>query len=120
MHDPIVAGFIEQSGSIFISGPFTPPPAEYRNGAWYNTSKALGCGGTEKGYETVKCVQKKSVKEILDAMPPNLTGFMSTVGHFGPTYDDITVFRNPYKLGREGKFIPRVSVLSHCNPRHAN
>jgi cholinesterase len=111
LKDPIVAGFIAQSGAAMITGPFTPPPEALRREAWYNTSKALGCGGEEKDFETVLCAQKKTVEEIKAAMP-SLVGYpkyMETVGWFGPYRDEKLFFRDYHTLAKQGNFARKAS-----------
>jgi cholinesterase len=54
--DPIVSGFIAQSGSAFTRG-----IAEESNlDVWYQMSSKMGCGGNETGAKTVNCVRQKN------------------------------------------------------------
>jgi carboxylesterase type B len=111
--DPIINAMITQSGTAMMSGPFAPLPIEERHKAWYATTEKLGCGGQSAGPEaTLKCAQTKSTKEIQDAMP-QATGFKATVGYFGPTVDERTLFSDVYARAKAGKFIQKVNSF-HC------
>lgn len=106
--DPIVNGFIIQSGSAMMTGPYKPEPNDVRAWAWYQTTTALGCGGEDAGEATLACAQGKTQDEIQQAMPIR-TGFSSLSGWFGPTYDNRTLFNDVYARAAAGKFIRRVS-----------
>ncbi|MCJ1375142.1 hypothetical protein MMC20_006376 [Loxospora ochrophaea] len=86
--DPIVAGFIEQSGTATSFG---DPLANYTT-QWYNVSSQVGCGGAEVGANASRtCMQTVGMQELLDAisiLPPS-----GLIGPFVPTID------NPYLIG---------------------
>jgi cholinesterase len=106
--DEIVNGFITQSGTAMMTGPFAPKDKKTRaKEGWFNMTQTLGCGGKEKGYSTLACAQKATFEQIQAAMP-KAAGFEGVVGFFGPTYDDEVVFENIYDLGQEGEFIKKV------------
>lgn len=107
--DEIVNGFIAQSGTAMMTGPFAPKDKQTRaKEGWFNMTTNLGCGGAEKGSSTLACAQRATLDQIQAAMP-KASGFQSVVGFFGPTYDDEVVFEDIYELGREGEFVRKVN-----------
>jgi hypothetical protein len=66
-------------------------------------SNALGCGGADKGKETIACVQSKSLNEIL-------TKGAEFVGSFSPVVDGKTYFNDYDKRRAAGKFIQKASA----------
>lgn len=110
--DPIVNAFIPQSGTwelgeaIGMGGP--DPTAN-----WYKASQKLGCGGAEKGEQTVACMQSKPWKEILRATRrEGVATAFGGMGDFGPTVDEKIVFSDYAARAKAGKFIKRVSWKS--------
>lgn len=105
--DPIVKGFISDSGSALIAGPFASEPLTNRHKSWFNVSSTLGCGGSEAGSSTVACVQNKTALQILKAMP-NEVGLAQITGDFGPTFDNKTVFYDYQERTKNGNYIKKV------------
>jgi carboxylesterase type B len=91
--DPIVSGFIMESGAAGFGDPL---PADHFEG-WNNVSATLNCGTTEtnSSSEMLSCLQNKDIKSILAAIGSN---------YFDPTVDGITGFPDYAALSREGKF----------------
>lgn len=91
--DPIVKGFIMQSGTRALAngggaalpnGPPAGSPATNTSQGWFNASAALGCGGSTANPATVlTCMQGRNVSDIV-----NVT---TTIG-FQPSADNISVF----------------------------
>jgi cholinesterase len=91
--DPIVSGFIMESGAAGFGKPLPSNNGE----SWYNTSATLGCGTnlTTSSSEILSCLQQKDVKDLYAAIGSN---------SFGPSVDGITVFADYPALSRAGKF----------------
>ncbi|KAF2667758.1 alpha/beta-hydrolase [Microthyrium microscopicum] len=90
--DPIVKGFIAQSGTvhmgIYPTNKFAPLTLQAREKTWYNVSATLGCGGPEAGGPaSLKCVQSKPATDVTKAIP-STSGVDGVVGFFGPTIDN--------------------------------
>lgn len=100
--DPIVNGFIAQSGSASLSGG-SPVNMSY----WYNISSTLGCGGAEAGDKTVACMRGKDANVIMDSVGKLAAGQLSA--GFGPAVDNKTVFSDTARRSTAGNFIKRVS-----------
>lgn len=73
------------------------------NSSWYGVSKAVGCGGPEKGSKTVTCMRSKTWQEIVSN---------SRTSIFFPRSDDKVVFSNYRERAAAGKFIKRVCLTS--------
>lgn len=91
--DPIVSGFIMESGAAGFGKPLPSNNAE----SWYKVSDTLGCGTnvTSSSSEILSCLQKKDVKDLYAAVGSN---------SFGPSVDGITGFANYPALSKAGKF----------------
>lgn len=89
--DPIVAGFIFESGTI---NGFGSTPRANANGGWFNVSGNLGCGSsTSKPDDVLSCMRTKAPTDILKAIAPTPSGSLAGgLGQFAPAVDDITVF----------------------------
>jgi cholinesterase len=98
--DPIVNGFIAQSGSAGVM-----PGRTLSYNAWYGVSAKLGCGGAEAGAKTVECMRGKPFAEISKASSAG--GPLG--GAFGPTTDGKVVFADLVQRRQKGDFIKRVS-----------
>lgn len=102
--DPIVNGFIEESGT---AGDFGTPPSTNNAAAWFNATEKLNCGGINAGISaTVACMRTKSFQQILNAtvLPPGLSAI---TGQFGPTVDNKTVFGDYPRRAATGQYIQR-------------
>jgi carboxylesterase type B len=100
--DPIVNGFIAQSGTA-TAIPTTP----LNKSKWYKVTEKLGCGGAEAGAKTLECMRSKSMDDLFNAM--NKVGSFLTL--FGPVQDEKVVFSDVVARGAKGDFIKRVSFL---------
>ncbi|KAF4614294.1 hypothetical protein G7Y89_g15443 [Cudoniella acicularis] len=91
--DPIAAGFISESGTVFSWG--LPDTKAEAAAAWYNVSAAVGCGNSSSDAATVlACMRSTSYTTIMNAIPP-ANGVQSEIlGYFGPTVDETVVFSN--------------------------
>lgn len=102
--DPIVKGFITESGTATsFSNPAPPNNTAY----WFTATERLGCGGASAGIPaTVACMRTKSFQQILNATasPP---GIASLVGEFVPTADNKVVFSNYTARAAAGQFTRR-------------
>ncbi|KFZ08291.1 hypothetical protein V502_09444 [Pseudogymnoascus sp. VKM F-4520 (FW-2644)] len=101
--DPIVSGFIMESGAAGFGKALPSNNAE----AWYSVSNTLGCGTniTTSYHDILKCLQKKDVKELFAAIGSN---------SFNPSVDGITGFADYPALSKAGKFA-QLPVLTGNN-----
>jgi len=99
--DPIVNGFITESGTATsFSNPAPPNNTAY----WFNATEKLGCGCASAGIPaTVACMRTKSFQQILNATasPP---GPAAVLGQFGPTADNQVVFSDYAARAAAGQF----------------
>ncbi|RDL39412.1 uncharacterized protein BP5553_03752 [Venustampulla echinocandica] len=90
--DPIAAGFIPESGTVFSWG--LPNAKSVSAVAWFNVTTKLGCGNASSDAASVlSCMRSKDYASILSAIP-SATGTTAILGFFGPTVDDTVVFSN--------------------------
>jgi len=101
--DPIINGFIAMSGTALLRVASVTPG---NFSAWYGVSKKLGCGGEEKGKDTLACMQKQKFEDILASFKGQ-TDF-SSPNPFGVYPDNQTAWHDYFELGRKGQFIKRV------------
>ncbi|KAJ4292363.1 hypothetical protein N0V90_009024 [Kalmusia sp. IMI 367209] len=102
--DPIVAGFIAQSGTIQIVQTITKETAAE---LWYNATLLLGCGDSSNEPEVVlQCVRSKNVTEVMQAMSQ-----IPTV--FTPFVDDIIVFEDYAARSAAGNFAKKPLLIGH-------
>lgn len=114
-NDPIVKGFIMQSGTMALAsgggqalpnGPPPSSPATNTSAGWFNASTALGCGGFTSDPATVlTCMQSKNVTDIVTAT--------TTIG-FQPAADNISVFTDYEARTAAGNF-SKVPILIGSN-----
>jgi cholinesterase len=110
--DPIVHAFIPQSGTVTS---FSDPAPANNNGAWYNASSALGCGGPGTPLEqSVACVRSRPAQEILN-VTKIANPLAAVLGNFGPTVDEKTVFSDYDARGARGEFIRRPYLTGNNN-----
>jgi carboxylesterase type B len=102
--DPIVNGFIAQSGTALlrVSGVKT---GDYSK--WYALSKNLGCGGEEAGAKTVPCMQGKPFASILAGWTQPAD--FNKPQPFGVYPDNRTAFGDYFTKGKKGDFAKLVS-----------
>jgi cholinesterase len=108
LEDPIVNGFIAQSGTALLKGVM---PTSNSDKAWYRVSRHLGCGGRYNGPRTIDCMRTKSVQDILDAISLGAGGSIMT--DFAPRPDGKIVFDNYEDRAKNGRFIKKVSINKH-------
>jgi cholinesterase len=107
--DPIAAGYIAQSGTVF--SPQTQAPPAQSAAAWYTVSEILGCGNaTSDPEEVLACMRSKDWKSVLDALPVR-SGVEGVTGGFGPTVDEIVVFSNYPERAAAGNFTKRPLLI---------
>jgi cholinesterase len=107
--DPIVYGLISQSGTA--SNPSGPPANS--SAAWWESSRAVGCGGIEAGDATLACMRSKPWQAITDSVPRRGVTANIGAGNFGPTTDNVTVFSDYAKRRATGAFAKIVSLDDH-------
>ncbi|BCS26843.1 uncharacterized protein APUU_51554A [Aspergillus puulaauensis] len=98
--EPIIAGLIQQSGSITHEDP-SPQDAKAVENSWFYVSEGLGCGDTSDHDAVVKCMRTKDVEDIL-AYVPGFTGTSNLT--FGPVADEITIFSDIEERTKAGDF----------------
>ena len=107
--NPLVNGFIEQSGTA--TSFFDPAPLNNTK-AWYNSTMKLGCGGASDGISaTVKCMRTKSFQDILNAT--SATGLAAELGLFSPTVDEKTIFSDYASRARSGLYIRKPYLIGN-------
>lgn len=116
-NDPIVSGFIMQSGTRNLAngggaalpnGPPPPSPATNASEGWFNASAALGCGGSTSNPATVlTCMQSKNFTDIVTVT--------NTIG-FQPAADNISVFTDAdYEARTAAGNFTKVPILIGSN-----
>jgi cholinesterase len=114
--DPIVHGFIPQSGSASgrrgSSSPLAAAAAESAAvSTWSKLSQDVGCGpvSATEVTKTLACMKGKEVTKVLDATQPKTSG--AALGSWGPKADDQTVMSDIGAVrAPKGQFIKAVSV----------
>jgi len=104
-NDPIVTGYIMESGTPHSWTPLTPSLAAQH---WYNASSTLGCGTSG---DVLSCMQSKNTSAVLAAfakVPFDPTNALFQP-QFQPVEDNITVFHDYSALASAGKFAKLVS-----------
>jgi carboxylesterase type B len=101
--DPIVNGFITESGNAPLSSGF-----KYRPEIWYELSQRLGCGGSDKGNATLDCVRSKSLEEVYIAASSNGGKRRDITTQFAPVVDEKIYFSDFDKRRAAGNFIRKV------------
>jgi hypothetical protein len=104
--DPIVNGFIAQSGTVFLGQKHLPG-----NPSWFTVSKAAGCGGMEAGEKTVGCMQRLPANVLMKSMGSGVSAIGTAMSGFGPTVDGKVVFNNYKARASAGMFIQKVRNL---------
>lgn len=98
--DPIVYGFIPESGSASRR---PSSPNTNNSASWYAASKALNCGGEEAGAKSIECMREKPFGDILTAIKP--IGGANPMSAFGPRADGKVVFSDYAARSAAGNFI---------------
>lgn len=100
--DPIVSGFIAQSGSAAGS-----PRAPVNETHWFAVSSALQCGSAAVGgASSVACMRNQSAEDIINTVG-RISGGSIRAG-FGPAADEKIVFSDVRDRSASGNFIRRV------------
>jgi len=109
--DPIVQGFITQSGQAQASDHLEVvlPPATERNARWDEVARNLGCAKSSFNDSGVACMRTKSVQQIQEALPPT-PQIKLVFGHFGPYIDGKYIFPNYDELTESGAFTQKVTI----------
>lgn len=108
--DPIVAGYIMESGTPHSWTPLTPSLAAQH---WYNASSILGCGSSG---DVLNCMQAQNTSALLAAyakVPFDPTAALYQP-QFQPVEDNITVFYDYSVRAAAGKFAKLVSPFFHA------
>ena len=100
--DPIVHGFIQESGNAF-SFPLNNISTTLRN--WYNVSAELGCGSSG---ETIDCMRQQDWEDIKKAAGKISGAFSGTrlrpIPAFYPVPDEEIIFSDYLALTNAGKY----------------
>ncbi|KAI1768747.1 putative carboxylesterase [Hypoxylon sp. FL1150] len=110
--DPIVAGFIAESGTVFTEG--TPATADAAADSWYNLTATLGCGDANSvASEVFSCMLALDWQTVQNGIPQG-TGLSSVTGGFGPSVDEIIVFSDYPTRSTEGN-VTKLPLLIGSN-----
>jgi cholinesterase len=104
--DPIVTGFIAESGAAPQNTGWKPHPD-----AWFQISTRLGCGGKEKGKATIDCMKTKSLDEVLGAVKGKDGSERDLTRAFLPSVDGKTYYSDYDVRRAAGKFIQKVCLI---------
>lgn len=110
-NDPIVAGYIMESGTPHSWTPLTPSLAAQH---WYNASSTLGCGTSG---DVLSCMQAQNMSAVLSAfakVPYDPTDALYQP-QFQPVEDNVTVFHDYSALAAEGKFAKLPLLIGNNN-----
>ncbi|KAI1909220.1 hypothetical protein LOZ65_006565 [Ophidiomyces ophidiicola] len=116
-HDPIVAGLILHSGTIFT---FPLNTNQLATRHWYNASTLVGCGSEG---DVFNCMMTKTADELKAAAaripaPPNTSAARSQPV-FQPVPDGEVVFNNYDQLSSQGKFARIPIIVGHTDQESA-
>ncbi|KAF1816769.1 alpha/beta-hydrolase [Eremomyces bilateralis CBS 781.70] len=117
--DPIVSGFISQSGSA--SGIPASPPSNATVVSWSGLSNTLGCGtvaSESDATKTLKCMRDAPASAILDATAPRESG--DAVGTWGPKADEKTIPSGLAARAARGEFVKRPMLVGNVNNEGAS
>jgi hypothetical protein len=106
-NDPIVHGFILQSGNTLIGNPNDPTALS----RWSKFSETAGCGpvSAEADMKNMACLQAKPVEDVMRAS--KAYGVLGIAGMWKPQSDERTVYSNYKTRTASGNFIKAVSTL---------
>ncbi|OIW30085.1 putative carboxylesterase [Coniochaeta ligniaria NRRL 30616] len=111
--DPIVAGFIAESGTVFTPG--TPQSADDAAKNWYNVTAAAGCGDATSGASAVlACMKGLDWKKVQGSIK-SVSGLSSVSGGFAPAADDIVVFSDYASRSVQGNVTKRPLLIGQNN-----
>lgn len=111
--DPIVAGFIAESGTVFSPNSQASPAASAAS--WYNISGNLGCGDASLDPATVlSCMRSKDWQDVQNAIPTSV-GLSSANNSFGPTIDEVVIFSDYLQRSVSGNFTQLPMLIGGAN-----
>ena len=110
--DPIVNGFIQESGNAF-SFPLNNMSTTLKN--WYNVSAELGCGYSG---DTIECMRRQdwqAIKKVAGKISGAFSGTpLRPIPAFYPVPDEEIIFSDYLALTNEGAFAKLVLVILLC------
>ncbi|KAF1814568.1 alpha/beta-hydrolase [Eremomyces bilateralis CBS 781.70] len=112
--DPIISGFIPQSGSASIIR--TDITTNNSLSLWSDLSKTLGCGAVTSEAtiaNALPCMRAAPAEAVLNATAPNSSG--STIGTWGPMIDGKTVFADLEARSADGRFVKAPMLVGNTN-----
>jgi carboxylesterase type B len=122
--DPIVSGFILESGTVGLRSPSSTPAkagalVEQANkepkgmGKWYKATSKLGCGdATTSAEHNLECMKSKKWQDVLAAIKTEgAAASTASTGDFGPTADGKVVFKDYEARAREGELIKKPMLI---------
>jgi cholinesterase len=111
--DPIVNGFILQSGAVFSFGQASKETSAF---AWYNATTKAGCGDSTSNQDLVlSCMRSKNYTEVLNAIKSSAGGLAAVLGSYGPTVDEKVVFSDYQARSEAGNFIRRPMLIGNAD-----
>jgi cholinesterase len=113
--DPIVSGFIPESGT---AGAFSQLTANSSAALWYTVTSAVGCGNstTSSSDAVLACMRNiTDFNTILGAIPKSTTGAVFASGSFGPTVDETVVFSDYVSRALAGNFVQAPVLIGNAN-----
>ncbi|KAF2404882.1 carboxylesterase [Trichodelitschia bisporula] len=108
--DPIVTGYIPESGSAAN----IPGSSTNRSLSWYGASAQAGCGGAEAGAKTLECMRSKKWTDILSAIKVS-GGAAGGMTQFGPTADGKVIFNDYAARRAAGNFHKAPMLVGNNN-----
>lgn len=103
--DPVVAGFIAQSGTTEV---VPPNDASTAAALWFNASMILGCGGSgDNATEVMNCMRTKDVAQITTAI--------SSLPNFVTSVDEQVVYSDYPARSLAGNFIKKPMLIGHTD-----
>jgi hypothetical protein len=110
--DPIVHGFIQESGTVFAFVPASPKESAEN---WFDVTTQVGCGGREEDSSALmNCMRSKNYTEIL-TVASQLNSAGSVLGDFAPTVDDEEVFSDYAQRAASGRQIQRPLLVGNTD-----
>jgi cholinesterase len=107
--DPIVAGFISESGTAFG---FVPSINTTSATNWFTVSSTVGCGdANSNATEVLACMRTKSFTSLLAAVPNN--SGITNIAAFQPTIDETVVFSDYLARSATGNFIKKPMLVGN-------
>ncbi|CAK7219176.1 hypothetical protein SBRCBS47491_003757 [Sporothrix bragantina] len=115
--DPIVAGFICESGTVFTPG--TPVSAADASAKWTAIATALGCTSSDST-EVTECMRAIDWQTVQDtslavAAASSSSGIAGISSGFGPSVDNIVVFADYAAQSASGSLIKRPLLIGENN-----